>query len=266
MDPSEASSRLQVVLAAGNDGWGFVRGSGIRHSFGRHAHASLTLGMVLSGHRRILCDEESWEIGPGEAFAIAPWKAHRCICQEPQGHDYLVISVSPELLSELAVGAEALSCPRSGPLPDMPSLRGVFACAAEGTRDSRGFRHALEVFLGRCRRQGLLVDARGLPPLCDDACRYLVSLLDENVSLDELADHVGASPYYFHRLFRAGTGVAPHEWHLQARVRASVDRLLSCVSIQKVALDLGFSDQSHFTRVFHRAMGVSPGRLDGAPR
>ena len=253
-----AGTRLRVVLPEKNGGWGFVRGHGIRHDFGLHAHASLTLGRILSGRRRIECGGEVWNLGPGDAFAIAPWKPHVCFCDDPEGHDYLVVSVSPQLLGEISGEDGAFVCPRSGPLEEA-SLRRLFESAER--RDGEEFRRELRQFLENCRTEGASSGA-GLPPLCEDACRYLLSLLDENVSLEELSGHAGVSPYYFHRLFRAGTGMPPHAWQLQARVRAALDCLLSEVPIQQVALDLGFSDQSHFNRVFRRAMGVPPGRLE----
>lgn len=247
-----------MVLPERNGGWGFVRGHGIRHDFGLHAHASLTLGQILSGRRRIECDGDVWDLGPGDTFAIAPWKPHVCSCDDPEGHDYLVVSVSPQLLGELFGEDGIFICPRSGPMKEA-SLRRLFESAER--RDHAAFLRELGQLLEDSRAEGATSSAE-LSPLCEDACRYLLSLLDENVSLEELAAHAGVSPYYFHRLFRAGTGVPPHAWQLQARVRASLDRLLAEVPIQQVALDLGFSDQSHFNRVFRRAMGVPPGRLE----
>lgn len=262
MDPGDPRRRLQVVLPERNDGWGFVRGNGIRHEFQSHAHASLTLGTVVSGRRRIVCRELSWEAGVGEAFCIAPWRPHSCVCDAPAGHDYLVVSVSAGLLAECAPDEDGLSCPRTGPLPDSSALRRLFACADPDSGRGSEFPEVLRDFLEECRRDGRTEAAAGPSPLCDDACRYLLSQLDSSVSLDELAEYVGASPYYFHRLFRAGTGMPPHAWHLQARVREAIDRLVADVPIQKVALDLGFSDQSHFNRVFRKAMGVPPGLLE----
>jgi len=93
-------TRLKVVLPEKNGGWGFVRGHGIRHDFGLHAHASLTLGRILSGRRSIACGGDAWDLGPDDAFVIAPWKPHACSCDDPEGHDYLVVSVSPQLLGE----------------------------------------------------------------------------------------------------------------------------------------------------------------------
>jgi AraC family transcriptional regulator len=64
----------------------------------------------------------------------------------------------------------------------------------------------------------------------------------------------------FSRAFKQSTGIPPHQWLLDRRVETAKDLLRrSCLSLTDIALTCGFSDQSHFTRVFVRACGVSPG-------
>ncbi len=55
-------------------------------------------------------------------------------------------------------------------------------------------------------------------------------------------------------------GVAPHRSLLNRRVELAKDLLRSrASSLSEIALRCGFADQSHFTRVFTRRAGVSPG-------
>jgi AraC-like DNA-binding protein len=58
----------------------------------------------------------------------------------------------------------------------------------------------------------------------------------------------------------ANDRVAPHAWLLQCRVDAAKSMLRDRrLPLSEVALGCGFADQSHFTRVFSRLVGVSPG-------
>jgi AraC family transcriptional regulator len=81
----------------------------------------------------------------------------------------------------------------------------------------------------------------------------------QTIRLSDLAGLIGLSDSYFSHAFKATTGVAPHRWHLQARVRR-VQELLSRsdVSLTEIATATGFADQAHFTRVFKQLVGVSP--------
>jgi AraC family transcriptional regulator len=84
--------------------------------------------------------------------------------------------------------------------------------------------------------------------------------LCEGVDSAELARLAGVSPSHFQRAFKASMGKPPHQWLVGQRiVRAQELLLAKDVSLAQVALDTGFSDQPHFTRVFSRLVGASPG-------
>lgn len=91
---------------------------------------------------------------------------------------------------------------------------------------------------------------------------YLNAFLDRNVTLGELARLVDMSQYHFLRLFRASSGRTPHRYLVERRVEVAKTMLLrEDVSLAEVACRVGFTDQSHLTRHFHRIVGTPPGRL-----
>src|SRR5689334_12113598 len=70
-------------------------------------------------------------------------------------------------------------------------------------------------------------------------------------SLAAVAEACGLSVGYFSRAFRKTTGLAPHTWLQHARVERAMTMLRGTdKSLSEIALACGFSDQSHFTRVF----------------
>jgi AraC-like DNA-binding protein len=88
----------------------------------------------------------------------------------------------------------------------------------------------------------------------------LLANLDDRVALAELARECRLSVGQFSRAFRRSVGVSPHRWLLNRRVELAKDLLRDRdSSLSEVALRCGFADQSHFTRIFTRRMGVSPG-------
>jgi AraC-like DNA-binding protein len=80
------------------------------------------------------------------------------------------------------------------------------------------------------------------------------------VTLTELAQTVGLSTFHAARLFTRETGLAPHAWRNQLRIVRALPALRAGASVTDVAMDSGFTDQSHFTRHFKRVFGVPPGR------
>jgi AraC family transcriptional regulator len=91
------------------------------------------------------------------------------------------------------------------------------------------------------------------------AIEYIEANLTADLRLEQMAENVQMSPYTFGRLFRHSTGLTPHQYVLRARIREA-KRLLreGKFPIADISLQLGFSDQSHFTRVFHKMTGVTP--------
>ena len=77
--------------------------------------------------------------------------------------------------------------------------------------------------------------------------------------LTTLATSVGVHPVYLARVFRRHYGRSLGAFMLQCRLRRAMDRLASTShSISRIAMELGFADQAHLTRLFRREVGVPP--------
>lgn len=108
--------------------------------------------------------------------------------------------------------------------------------------------------------------ARAAPPgvrlSARQEARVKARMLDDlqaRLTLGELAGLCGMSESHFARAFKRTTGVPPHQWLLSQRIEKARALLKdSTVSISEVALECGFADQSHLTRMFARHLGVTP--------
>jgi AraC-like DNA-binding protein len=90
---------------------------------------------------------------------------------------------------------------------------------------------------------------------------FLSAHLSDDPTVAELARECGLSSGYFSRAFRQTTGVTPHQWLIRKRVERGRQLLLgNGLGLADIALVCGFVDQSHFTRVFAKLEGDSPGR------
>ena len=85
------------------------------------------------------------------------------------------------------------------------------------------------------------------------------SRLGEDISLDDLAEVVGQSAFHFSRQFKSEFGVAPYAYVIRKRVAKAQEMLRQGNTAHKVvALECGFSDQSHFCRTFRKVVGATP--------
>ena len=98
----------------------------------------------------------------------------------------------------------------------------------------------------------------------DQAERLLSARFEASLSLGDIAQRVGLSPYQLCRAFRSATGRTLGEFRQHLRIRSSLERLSeTSESITDIALGLGFSSHSHFTYAFRREFGFAP--FDGPP-
>jgi len=97
------------------------------------------------------------------------------------------------------------------------------------------------------------------------ARRYVEERYADGLRLQQLAEHVSLSPYYFLRVFRAEVGMPPHAYLDSVRVRHAQRLIEAGEPLARVAADVGYSSQSHFTRSFKRIIGATPGQYARQP-
>ncbi|GLQ50578.1 helix-turn-helix transcriptional regulator [Dyella flava] len=82
----------------------------------------------------------------------------------------------------------------------------------------------------------------------------------DGISIGELAEACSLSAGALARGFKKSTGMSPHQWLLSRRVDLALELMADPdTTLAEIAFHAGFSDQSHFSRVFTQKMGVAPG-------
>ncbi|MBD2774344.1 AraC family transcriptional regulator [Iningainema tapete] len=89
---------------------------------------------------------------------------------------------------------------------------------------------------------------------------YLEDNYAENISLEQLAQIANLSPFHLNRAFSKEVGLPPHAYQTQVRIARARTMLTNGWSIGQVAVETGFTSQSHFGWHFKRLIGVTPGQ------
>lgn len=113
----------------------------------------------------------------------------------------------------------------------------------------------------------------GMPPenrrhrdIVEQVRAHLARSFAQRETLEDLAAAVSTSAFHLCRLFVRYTGSTLHGYRTELRLRQSIELLRDGEGdILAVALALGYSGHSHFTRAFHRAFGVPPSRVRTLP-
>lgn len=99
------------------------------------------------------------------------------------------------------------------------------------------------------------------PALSQRVTDYLRETLGQPVRLGDLAALAGLSEFHFQRMFRRSHGISPHAYLERLRIERAEALIRTGEPLARIAAACGYSSQSHFTRSFHKATGLTPARF-----
>lgn len=207
---------------------------------------------------------------PLSVFSPAGWPHHAE--WEHKGSTGTILELSPDVV-ETAASSSGLKSARTKPdiASDLFVYHIVEALNALGDEPAMSVRaEALALALashivnrgalsGRPREYSTRkLSSRALAAVDD----YVMSHLDETVSLSDLSAKADMSLFHFSRSFKQTTGMTPHTYVMHRRIDRACHLLrTTTMPIVQVALACGFSQQSHFTRCFRRIVRQTPGEF-----
>jgi AraC-like DNA-binding protein len=139
---------------------------------------------------------------------------------------------------------------------------GVQVHAVSAERDALGLLRHVLLTAWPCGQRGISLSGSRQArhrALAFEAQAAISNALAERHPLAELARSLDTSPFHLAHVFRSEIGISLHQYLLQLRLIAALERLDEGEpDLSKLALDLGFSHHSHFSTQFRRVIGVTP--------
>jgi AraC-like DNA-binding protein len=88
---------------------------------------------------------------------------------------------------------------------------------------------------------------------------FMKENLEQKIMLEDIAEAVGYSSSRFNTLFLQRTSISPMEYYNQLRIQRACSYLqFSDLKIKEIAFRLGYYDPFHFSKAFHKEMGITP--------
>lgn len=230
-----------------------------RRAYKRHSHPQLSLGAIIAGETRCICNGREYLLRPGDLIAIPPGAPHSCnpLAGRPRSYHMLYLDVDwcRAQLPALS-GAARLAAPQ-------PILRGADLFLQ--------YQHIVQLTLQQRTAELPAAIARLLRelPLCpmpperlhDSSERLLDRVtvsLPAPLSLDALADEFALRKETLIRTFKQDTGLTPASFINMARIEYARRRLRAGDEIADVGYQAGFADQSHFHKTFVSYTAATP--------
>lgn len=269
-DPREAVKLWHPPVLPGVE---LLRATYVTQTFSRHTHEGFAVGVIEAGALGFRYRGENVVAARGAINLANPDEAHTGHAATPEGWTYRMFYMDAERLLEAArqVAGKPVGMPffKPGVIEDddlAGAVRSLHIAMEEDgistlEKESR-YLMMLTALIRRHadappprRRIGRERDAVGR------ARGYIREHHAEDPSIGTLAALAGFSPYHFIRVFAAESGITPHAYLNQVRVRRARDLILAGWPIASAAAEAGFSDQSHLTRYFKRILGMTPGQF-----
>lgn len=256
-----------------------LRATYITHAFAPHIHEGYAIGVIERGAETFAYRRATHIAPAGSLVVIQPGEIHTGQAVTAAGWSYRMLY--PDA-AHLRHAASALAdAPR-----DYPFFGAAVISDAHLAQQCVQLHVGLEAGMSVLEREshwltflGNLIarhaDAQrslaALQPKTDRVLLqrvidYLETNYANNITLADLTSQVHLSPYHLLRIFKATFGLPPHAYLTQLRVYRAKRLLLAGLPIAAVALQVGFTDQSHLTRHFKRIVGVPPGQYAHQPK
>lgn len=247
-----------------------ISGINIINEFRRHIHKTYIVGLVTQGKRIIYHPGGTNQISKSEIFIINPGQVHSC-SSENSGHSYKILSVSTKTMRSIA--SEISEKQERKPYFKKLIYESEVLCnkiirlfeVIEEPESDIQVESEFYSFLSY-----LIMHFSESPPVVNTVgeqkdsikrvCDFISYNFAGNLSLKKLAGIACLSPFHFQREFKKKVGITPHEYLSDFRISKAKKMLSNSEDIADIAIQLGFYDQSHFSRIFRHTVGVPPGK------
>lgn len=93
----------------------------------------------------------------------------------------------------------------------------------------------------------------------DRAMSYIHDKLQEDISLEDVAEHVHLNPHYFSKVFKQQTGETFIDYLTRLRIERAKELIgEGHLSLKEVCYLVGYNDPNYFSRVFKKVTGLTP--------
>ncbi len=237
-----------------------------KHIFPPHTHETYVIGVTLDGVHSYMHKGVKVRCEAGTICFINPDEVHDGRAGAERGFRYRMLYIAPRLIAE-ALGGKAGTLPfvRSAVSSDPRLLDALFTALADLSRPFEPLER--DRIVARIADALLALDASQRAPASFASSAVAVdrarAFLDENfmrmVASEELESVTGLDRYTLARHFRRRLGTSPYRYLTMRRLDHVKSAVIAGHPLAEAAFIAGFADQSHMTRQFKRAFGMTPG-------
>lgn len=240
---------------------------GIMQKFPNHFHEYYVIGFIEKGTRYLTCKNKEYTIHPGDLLLFNPFDNHACEQIDGQTLDYRCLNIQPDIMRKAV-----LEITGQDQLPQFTSqvifhselvslLSEIHVMIMQEERDlhkEESFLFLIEQLLMEYTEQQAATENTEPSMEIKAICEFLESNYVKAITLDDLSKLTGLSKFYLLRSFTKQKGISPYSYLQTIRISVAKKLLEQGVLPIEVAMQTGFTDQSHFSNFFKKFIGLTP--------
>jgi len=239
------------------------------HGYDPHRHDTYSLGITLNGVQSFNYRGARRDSVPGQSIVLHPDELHDGHAGDETGFHYQMLYIEPRLVQE-ALGDRASSLPFvQDAVSESPRLRySIMSSLEDLTRPLESLEidqlvtnlsDALLFHDPSAQKQSSCLNSASSKRAVSLARELIDAEAVRSITSSELEKCTGLERYEICRQFRRHLGTSPHRYQTFRRLTKAREKIESGYKLGEVAFACGFSDQSHLTRTFKKAYGLTPG-------
>lgn len=236
------------------------------HSYGPRYYNQYSAHFIISGKGTYIADGKSYNLHAGEGFMIIPNMLITYIADEEDPWEYIYANFtgadSKSLVQSAGLGEENVIFSyemTEEMIKDLNRMREYSADASAKGYDVTGCFLLAMSRLVRAeseRRSGAL--------LPEHYIRRALSFIDDNyhnnIKISQIAANIGVDRTYLYKIFKKNLNISPVKYLKNYKLdRAAALMEHDGITLEDIALSVGFCDTSHFSKSFSKKFGVTPG-------
>ncbi|WP_156125809.1 AraC family transcriptional regulator [Paraburkholderia kururiensis] len=266
MTRSTARERMRYWTEPALPGLSLLRANLLGHRYTPHVHEALVLAVTEEGGSAFYSRGSTQWASTGQVLAFNPMEVHAGHTVDSEIWRYRGFYLEQPALTALRAQIGLATEPgfvANGLADPQLACALLSAHALFEAGEGQAGHETLIAALGTLVTRHAGMPLKGARPLhartvIEPALQLIADHYDAPITLDQMAAACEITPFRLIQAFRGATGLTPHAWLVQTRLREASRLLRSGMTPAEAALTSGFCDQSALNKHFVRCYGITP--------
>ena len=242
----------------------FIKYSFKKQEFKTHFHQNYSIGLITQGIHKLKINKDDLIITKDKIKIINPYELH--VADGNLRWQYLNFMPDEETIKSIAQDMcdNSINCKIkfNHYIKDSNATQ-YFINLFNSIDSNLEFEENFIVLISYLLKNYALknLDVKEIPNNIQKSIDYIHNHFLDDIALDTLATLSKLSKYHFIKVFKSKTGLTPYQYILDLRIEYGLKLIKKKMPLSMVALECGFSDQSHFIRTFKKYYGFTPSKI-----